>query len=271
MRTIIYLLSLIFSFFCYAPQALAVESLSSQTPTLRSKSTFDAAHFIAQGVPAVPVQKAFQFLQKNPNIVTNNKYISVVDFTLASTEKRYYLLNLETGSVRTYWVAHGQGSGMLFATKFSNTVDSKQSSLGLYLTSEIYYGKHGKSMRLHGYEATNSNAYDRAIVVHGADYVSAEFIKQEGRLGRSWGCPALSREVSSQIIDLTVGGSILVAYKDPSKAKETEAEPLFQPFATMLPANTYFNVENEVFVPDANEDLANEPQPRYHYQAIQEE
>jgi hypothetical protein len=113
-------------------------------------------------------------------------------------------------------VAHGQGSGMDMAEKFSNTPNSNQSSLGFYVANETYTGKHGMSLRLDGMdEGYNTNARSRAVVVHGADYVSQSFVNQHGRLGRSWGCPALPRELTSAIIN-TIKGKTLLYIEGPS-------------------------------------------------------
>ncbi|MEO7438800.1 MAG: murein L,D-transpeptidase catalytic domain family protein, partial [Candidatus Binatia bacterium] len=110
-------------------------------------------------------------------------------------------------------VAHGRGSGELFATSFSNDAGSKQSSLGLFVTAEPYVGQHGRSLRLVGLEpGTNDHALDRALVIHGADYVSATFAAAQGRLGRSLGCPALRSEVSAALIGEIQGGTPLFAY-----------------------------------------------------------
>jgi len=108
------------------------------------------------------------------------------------------------------WVAHGQGSGVDVANSFSNTDDSHQSSLGFYVTDDVYIGKHGRSLHLDGLdEGFNSDARAREIVVHAADYVSQSAIDQMGRIGRSWGCPAVSPEVAGQVIDYIKGKTML--------------------------------------------------------------
>src|SRR5690606_10049179 len=99
------------------------------------------------------------------------------------------------------YVAHGRNSGEDIATEFSNVEDSYKSSLGFYVTEDLYYGKHGLSLKLIGMdEDFNSNAMDRCIVMHGADYASEEFIRQNGRLGRSLGCPAIPMEEHEEIV-----------------------------------------------------------------------
>src|SRR5690606_11848276 len=113
------------------------------------------------------------------------------------------------------WVSHGRGSGVEMATKFSNTSSSHQSSLGFYVTGEVYHGKHGRSLRLDGMDADfNSKARERAIVIHGASYVSAQAIKSLNRLGLSHGCPAVPAELSNEIIDLVKEKTVLYIHAD---------------------------------------------------------
>jgi hypothetical protein len=108
------------------------------------------------------------------------------------------------------YVAHGSGSGGNSASRFSNRDGSHQSNIGLMKTAETYSGKHGYSLKLDGLErGWNSNARSRAIVIHAADYVSEAFIQANGRLGRSWGCPALRPEISRKVIDTIKGGSLV--------------------------------------------------------------
>jgi hypothetical protein len=107
-------------------------------------------------------------------------------------------------------VAHGQGSGDNYATRFSNVGGSHASSLGLYLTGDTYQGGNGYSLLLDGLEpGVNDNARSRSIVVHGADYADPSVIASAGRLGRSWGCPALPRAVTRPVIDAIKDGSVL--------------------------------------------------------------
>lgn len=140
--------------------------------------------------------------------------LSIADLSLSSKIKRFWVLDLVRRKVLiNTWVAHGQGSGGDVPTHFSNAPDSHQSSIGFYLTAEVYRGKHGRSLRLDGIdEAFNSLARDRAIVLHGADYVSAETIQGLNRLGRSFGCPAVPKALSNQIIDLVKDRTVLYIY-----------------------------------------------------------
>ncbi|WP_256013533.1 murein L,D-transpeptidase catalytic domain family protein [Desertivirga xinjiangensis] len=149
---------------------------------------------------------------KNSNLISTEKQvISIVDFTKASTEKRLWIIDIAAKKLLfNTLVAHGQGSGNNYATSFSNTANSHQSSLGFYVTSNTYFGKHGLSLKLNGMDTNyNTNALDRAVVVHGAEYVSEEFIKQHGRLGRSHGCPALPVALTPAIIEAIKGKTTL--------------------------------------------------------------
>ncbi|MBF6609262.1 MAG: murein L,D-transpeptidase catalytic domain family protein [Flavobacterium sp.] len=157
---------------------------------------------------------------KQKGIVTKD-ILTLVDFSLSSNTKRLWVIDLSTNTVLyNSLVAHGRNTGNEFATNFSNKAESYQSSLGFYATGEIYTGKHGKSLRLDGLEkGVNDNARDRAVVMHGADYVSESFIKNHSRLGRSLGCPALPRELTSEIIDTIKDKSCLFIYHPSASAK----------------------------------------------------
>lgn len=140
--------------------------------------------------------------------------VTLIDFSLPSTVKRLWTINLNTGEIllNTY-VAHGRNSGNNIANQFSNIPESYQSSLGFYLTDQVYVGKHGNSMRLRGLEKNvNDKAWDRAIVVHGADYATDAFIRKYGRLGRSYGCPAIPPEVTDEFIETVKDGSLIFIY-----------------------------------------------------------
>ena len=155
--------------------------------------------------------------------------LTVIDFTLPSTEKRLWIIDVDKQEiVLNTVVAHGRNSGELMAERFSNTPESYQSSVGFYKTAETYQGKHGYSLRLDGLEkGFNDKARDRAIVIHGADYAREEFAKITGRLGRSLGCPALPTELSAKVIDLIKNGSLLFIFgKDQNYLTKS---PLLQP------------------------------------------
>lgn len=148
---------------------------------------------------------------KQANMVSAKQLLSIVDFNKRSTQKRLWIIDLaQEKLLYNTLVAHGQGSGDDLPNKFSNQENSHQSSLGFYVTSDIYVGKHGLSMKLDGLDrGFNTNAKDRAVVLHGAPYVSQEFINSHGRLGRSHGCPALPVELTGQIIDNIKGKTCL--------------------------------------------------------------
>lgn len=140
--------------------------------------------------------------------------ITIIDFSLPSDKERLWVLDLIQGKVLFHClVSHGRNSGELMAETFSNIPGSNASSPGFYTTGETYIGKHGLSLKLDGLEmGINDKARTRAIVMHGAYYVSSEFIREYGRLGRSFGCPAVPQELSKEIIETIKGGSCLFIY-----------------------------------------------------------
>ncbi|WP_111415099.1 murein L,D-transpeptidase catalytic domain family protein [Billgrantia lactosivorans] len=140
--------------------------------------------------------------------------LAVIDFSRPSTEPRLWVFDLaQERLLFEEMVSHGRGSGDAEATLFSNTPESHQSSLGLFRTLNSYYGRNGYSLRLEGLEdGVNDLAYERAIVIHGADYVSESFIQKTGRLGRSHGCPAVRQEVTYPLIDSIKEDHYLFAY-----------------------------------------------------------
>jgi hypothetical protein len=154
--------------------------------------------------------------------------LTIIDYTLPSTEPRLWVLDLERGEVLYHeLVAHGQGTGDNYATRFSNVKDSKQTSLGLFLTGGTYVGGNGYSMKLKGLDqGVNDRAEERHIVMHGAWYVSADHARRQGRLGRSWGCPALSQEIAPRVIDTIKGGSFVFSYSGTGSWYKTASSSL---------------------------------------------
>lgn len=159
--------------------------------------------------------KAFKgYTQLKAKGIIKKDLLTVIDFSKSSNTKRLWIIDMATKTVLyNTLVSHGKNSGNEFATAFSNETNSNMSSLGFYATGELYQGKHGASMRLDGLEAgINSNARSRAIVVHAADYVCADFAKKHSRIGRSLGCPALPNALNKEIISLIEGKSCLFIY-----------------------------------------------------------
>jgi hypothetical protein len=144
----------------------------------------------------------------------NGGTLSVIDYSRPSTEPRLWVFDLARPRLLfEEWVAHGRNTGENLATRFSNTEGSYMSSLGGFETEESYVGQNGYSLRLRGLEqGFNDQARDRAIVIHGAPYVSNELIRSQGRLGRSLGGPAVRTAVARQLIDTIRGGSFVFAY-----------------------------------------------------------
>jgi hypothetical protein len=140
--------------------------------------------------------------------------LTVIDYSLPSTEPRLWVIDLRRKRVLHHeLVAHGDRSGDTMAVAFSNDIGSHQSSLGLFRTDETYTGSYGYALRLTGLEpGVNDHARERAIVVHGASYVSRAAIARWGRIGTTWGCPGLPEDVAPQVIDEIAGGSALFAY-----------------------------------------------------------
>lgn len=146
--------------------------------------------------------------------INRAEVITIIDFSLPSDKERLWVLDLSKRKVLYHClVAHGRNSGYLTAENFSNVPGSNASSPGFYKTGETYSGKHGLSLTLDGLEkGINDNARERAIVMHGADYVSDDFVRKYGRLGRSFGCPAVPEDLCKDIIQTIKGGSCLFIY-----------------------------------------------------------
>ena len=145
--------------------------------------------------------------------------LTVIDYSRPSTKKRLWVFDVKQRALLyEELVAHGSGSGENLATSFSNEANSHQSSLGLFATDDTYVGRNGYSLRLRGLDAGfNDHAFDRAIVMHGAPYVSDGIAKAKGRLGRSWGCPALREGIAREVIDTVKGtGLVFAYYPDPA-------------------------------------------------------
>ncbi|WP_295233544.1 murein L,D-transpeptidase catalytic domain family protein [Sediminibacterium sp.] len=151
---------------------------------------------------------------KQAGQLMNQRYLTIADFSKPSSEKRLFIIDMQKMElVLNTLVAHGRNSGVLFAKNFSNKNNSYQSSLGFYITGEIYKGKHGMSLQLTGIESgINDKAKQRAIVMHGADYVNDQLIHKQGYIGRSLGCPAVPQNQVQDIIQTIKGASLLYIY-----------------------------------------------------------
>ncbi|WP_155722529.1 murein L,D-transpeptidase catalytic domain family protein [Bdellovibrio bacteriovorus] len=181
-------------------------TLSEREQILKNYDYVDPNHI----VPTEHLEEALIYFHKNKSSFKNQTVISVLDFSQKSTQKRWYFINMSTGSVWNIHVSHGKGSDSNhdgYAEKFSNVSGSNASSLGFYKTAETYQGSNGYSLRLDGLSSTNSNARSRAIVVHGASYVQDSSVIQ----GRSWGCPAVSSTNRDKVINMIKGGSLIYA------------------------------------------------------------
>ncbi len=179
----------------------------------------DVLHKIHAQAPTLSVQagytavKAYLCAHKNYGY-DPKRLLTIIDYSMPSTAKRMWIIDIANEKVLyNLLVAHGRNSGANYATKFSDIPQSKQSSIGVFVTENTYYGHDGYAMRLKGLDkGFNDAAYNRDVVIHGAKYVSEDFIKKYGRLGRSWGCPALSETYIKPVINLIKEGTLVVSY-----------------------------------------------------------
>jgi hypothetical protein len=152
----------------------------------------------------------------------NKKILSIINYSKPSNEKRFFIIDIENRKLLyNTLVAHGKKSGYVNATTFSNKYGSHKSSLGFFRTCNSYYGIRGYSLKLEGLEkGINDNAIQRGIIIHGANYVDERLANGNGVIGRSWGCPAVSKKLSKEIINLLKGGSLLFIYANDELYKE---------------------------------------------------
>jgi hypothetical protein len=151
---------------------------------------------------------------KHSGISVTKPVLTVIDYTLPSTAKRLWVVDLESKEILyTSMVAHGKYSGENYTTNFSNRIGSLQTSVGLFLTENTYFGRDGYSLRLQGLEnGFNDQAKRRTIVLHGAPYVSKQFANAAGRIGRSWGCPAVEKPLATPIINTIKNGTLIFSF-----------------------------------------------------------
>lgn len=206
-----------------APVARSAQPAPTQTPPAESADQLDpAAATLARleslapeadpGVLALALE-ARNCAVRNGEVEPEAK-LAVIDYSRPSTDKRLWVFDVARNELLfRELVAHGQGSGDNYATRFSNQDNSHQTSLGLFLTAETYIGNNGYSLKLDGVErGFNDNARSRAIVMHGAWYVNPEMAASKGRIGRSHGCPALSQGIARRVIDTMKGRQLLFSY-----------------------------------------------------------
>lgn len=179
-------------------------------------SIYDSMHLGNFGLSQAAYDNAIKGFRTliNEGRIAHTNILTIIDFSKPSSEKRLFIIDIRNLKLlyRTY-VAHGVNSGREMASRFSNTPESNMSSLGFYETSTTYEGSNGYSLHLRGLErGINDNAYDRAIVMHGADYVNEDYIRSQGYIGRSWGCPAVSPKLCKPIIDRIKNGTCMFIY-----------------------------------------------------------
>ena len=152
-------------------------------------------------------------------MLQKSNLLTIIDYSKPSSQKRLYVLDMNSGNILfNTWVAHGRNSGYNYATEFSNDEESHKTSLGFYITQNTYTGINGYSLKLKGCEkGINDKATERAIVFHGAEYVSESFIREHGYLGRSYGCPAIPLMISKKIIDKIKNGTCMFLYHPTKK------------------------------------------------------
>jgi hypothetical protein len=202
-----FLFTTIVAFAFSVPSATAATPVTSlMTPLLRQ----------APGLRANVLSLALTALTnaESRGLVKRDDRLTVIDYSLPSSQPRLFVFDLAAKRLLfRELVAHGRNSGDNRTTYFSNDPGSLATSVGLYVTEDTYFGSNGYSLRLRGLETGfNDMAWDRAIVMHGAAYVSKAAIRALGRLGRSWGCPAVRKEIAGKIIDTIRGGSAVFAY-----------------------------------------------------------
>lgn len=182
-----------------------------------------------KGLSFTAFQKAFKGYNKlvRKNVIDRPELLTICDFSQSSKKKRMYIIDMANQSlVKQTYVAHGRNSGQEFATKFSNKPSSLQSSLGFYETMQTYIGEHGYSLRVKGLEqGVNDKAYSRAIVIHGADYIEESWLAGSPYMGRSYGCPAIPKSESKEIINAIKNGTLLFIYH-PTKSYSSKSKIL---------------------------------------------
>ena len=214
--------------FMYAIPTSHITSVTNLSTENKSESRIDECLnlYDSLGLDSLALSKdayicAVQGLDSlgNVGVLKNDSIISIVDFSLPSSKKRLFIIDLSAGKLLfNTFVSHGRNSGKETASRFSNKLNSFESSLGFYVTGNTYKGEHGYSMRLMGLEkGINDNAFNRGIVMHSAAYVNEGLIKSQGYIGRSLGCPAVPISLHKAIIKTIKEGSCLYVYSPDKK------------------------------------------------------
>lgn len=220
MKTLTYLfLILIFSSFSYN----GIRISAPVNPPVEEESFMDLGSFAEDSYNQLGTTDLFfkpynlalkgYFQLLSEDLLRNPDYLTIVDMTKSANEERMFIIDTHTWQViHTSLVAHGANTGDEYAKDFSNVEHSHKSSLGFYLTGEIYNGKHDMSLKLDGLEYSNDKARKRGVVIHAADYVGHDYIKKNGRLGRSYGCPALPHNGYENVVERIKEGSCFFIY-----------------------------------------------------------
>lgn len=204
-RVVIIVIGLLFK----SPLALAGSMYDRRT--VNGRLLFDT--LVQQGTPRDALDRVFRIFDYNQAKIPNTNFAVIIDYSLPSTMKRLILMDFNTGQLERFYVAHGIRSGVIQTRSFANIVDSWKSSLGFYYAKGTYQSaKNGLSMYLVGIDRSNNRSKERTIVIHGAKYVSDDFIFQNGRLGWSEGCPAVALDVAPRLISILKNGSVVLAY-----------------------------------------------------------
>lgn len=216
-KTLLFFAIIVFSSF--APNRPKKQYFKNAVALSLSRSIVSAYNSLDSNNYKLPNFDAFSlalegFYNLKENGIIKKDVLTIIDYSLSSKVKRMWIIDLtENKIIMNSLVSHGKKSGEDYANDFSNLNESNKSSLGFFATGEVYQGKHGLSLKLDGLqEGINDNARQRSIVVHGAEYVSEDFIKNHNRLGKSQGCPAVPVELSKKIIQIIKDKSCLFIY-----------------------------------------------------------
>lgn len=219
----------------FAPAPLVTDTallpVAVTAPEITIESMYDSLKLSIKGLSQqayIYAVHGLEYLAATGKIA-NEKIITIADFSLPSSRKRLFIIDLDKKKVlfNTY-VAHGMNSGKEYANRFSNVPESNKSSLGFYETSGTYAGKNGYSLHLEGLEkGINDNAYRRDIVMHGAEYVNENYVQMQGYIGRSQGCPAVPEKLHKLIIDKIKNGTCLFIYS-PDKSYKVHSKIIQQ-------------------------------------------